>query len=219
MITAHSGCDQTRDNSIEFLDYAFGTDADCLEVDVRTGQNGELILSHDETEAEAVTLREAFEKLRQFPEKKMNCDLKQENLELAVYRLAAESGVQNQLIYSGEVSLWAVHNRKAKLPGAEIFFNIENLMPDIYQGAMDEDKKERLLQAIRLAAGEGISFLNIEYHCAAEEILKAMEQEHIRASVWTVQEDLELARLISRAENVTTRNVKRALEIRKELKR
>ena len=49
-ITAHSGCDGTPDNSMEFVRYALGSEGDCLEVDIRRNRNEELILSHDETQ-------------------------------------------------------------------------------------------------------------------------------------------------------------------------
>ena len=35
MITAHSGADGTKENSLEFVAYAMQTGADALEVDVR----------------------------------------------------------------------------------------------------------------------------------------------------------------------------------------
>ena len=39
MITAHSGCDETPENSLEFLRTALQSEADAVEVDVR--KNGE----------------------------------------------------------------------------------------------------------------------------------------------------------------------------------
>lgn len=52
IITAHSGCDGTEDNSLEFVTYALRSEAGCLEVDVRKGQDGDLILSHDDNGGE-----------------------------------------------------------------------------------------------------------------------------------------------------------------------
>ena len=60
MITAHSGCDETPENSLEFLRTALQSEADAVEVDVRRNGEGKLILSHDETQKDAVTLEEAF---------------------------------------------------------------------------------------------------------------------------------------------------------------
>ena len=54
-ITAHSGCDGTPDNSMEFVRYALASEGNCLEADIRRNRDGELILSHDETAEEAVS--------------------------------------------------------------------------------------------------------------------------------------------------------------------
>lgn len=40
MITAHSGADGTKENSLEFVKYAMQTGADALEVDVRWEKTG-----------------------------------------------------------------------------------------------------------------------------------------------------------------------------------
>ena len=55
IITAHSGCDGTEDNSLEFVTYALRSEAGCLEVD--------LILSHDDNGGEGVFLRNVFERM------------------------------------------------------------------------------------------------------------------------------------------------------------
>ena len=103
-ITAHSGCDGTPDNSMEFVRYALASEGNCLEADIRRNRDGELILSHDETAEEAVRLGQVFELLKEKPEKRINCDLKTPGLEIPVYQLAKEYGVEGQLIYSGTVS-------------------------------------------------------------------------------------------------------------------
>ena len=51
-ITAHSGADDTVENSLEFIYYCIGTGANALEVDVRRDKHGELVLSHDILDAE-----------------------------------------------------------------------------------------------------------------------------------------------------------------------
>lgn len=94
-ITAHSGCDGTPDNSMEFVRYALASEGNCLEADIRRNRDGELILSHDETAEEAVRLGQVFELLKEKPEKRINCDLKTPGLEIPVYQLAKEYGVRD----------------------------------------------------------------------------------------------------------------------------
>lgn len=103
MITAHSGCDETPENSLEFLRTALQSEADAVEVDVRKNGEGKLILSHDETQKDAVTLEEAFRMIQGVP-KKINCDLKQKGLEKEIYRLALEHEMERRLIFTGDVN-------------------------------------------------------------------------------------------------------------------
>jgi len=77
MITAHSGADGTKENSLEFVAYAMQTGADALEVDVRMGENGILILSHDKTDEDAVRLADVFRMMGKYPGMRINCDLKE----------------------------------------------------------------------------------------------------------------------------------------------
>ena len=104
MITAHSGCDETPENSLEFLRTALQSEADAVEVDVRKNGEGKLILSHDETQKDAVTLEEAFRMIQGVPKKKINCDLKQKGLEEEIYRLALEHEMERRLIFTGDVN-------------------------------------------------------------------------------------------------------------------
>ena len=106
LITAHSGCDGTPDNSLEFVRHALQTNADALEVDVRKTENGGLAISHDPIAADqdAPTLQAVFSLVAP-TEKKINCDLKEPDLEEAVIGLAREQGLLQRLIFSGTVSL------------------------------------------------------------------------------------------------------------------
>jgi glycerophosphoryl diester phosphodiesterase len=106
LLTAHSGCDGTPDNSGAFLEYAMALDADCVEVDVRMTPDGRLVLAYDDGPAPAL-LSDALTLLRGHPEKMLNCDLKQRDLEILVWALARESGVGGQIAFSGEVSALA----------------------------------------------------------------------------------------------------------------
>ena len=220
IITAHSGCDGTKDNSLEFIGYALASGADCLEVDVRLDPNGELSLSHDETGGECVKLEEAFVLLREKPDKKMNCDLKLKRLEIPVYRLASQYHVEKQLIYSGEVDTELLAESRNKFSEAEIYLNIENLYPEIYNGRETEKWQEKVMEAIRKAADLSVSCINAEYHILTEPVLSCMAKQGLRCSAWTVNEEQDIRRMLEcGVANVTTRNLKGALNIRKEMAR
>ncbi len=210
-ITAHSGCDGTKENSLEFLQYALEKNVDCVEIDVRNNE-GTLVLGHDESSG--VTLKQAFELLKKYPEKKMNCDLKNENLEELVYACALEEGVVNQLVYSGYVDLHKCSKGQKGFEKAKVYFNIENILTNIYEERKFTEDLETALLKIHRA---GIKVVNIEYHFLRSYLVSLMEQMHLKASVWTVneREDMEVFHKQDVVENMTTRNVKDALEVKK----
>ena len=83
--TAHSGADGTPDNSLQFIRYALGTQADALEIDIRRNPcTGELALGHDSVDEQPLTLREVFVQASGHPVMKINCDLKEPALERQV---------------------------------------------------------------------------------------------------------------------------------------
>lgn len=97
--TAHSGADGTLDNSLQFIRYALGTQADALEVDIRRHPcTGELVLGHDAVGEHPLTLREVFEQAGRHPSMKINCDLKEPALERQVLALAEQTGMTQRQI-------------------------------------------------------------------------------------------------------------------------
>ncbi|MGN1389468.1 MAG: glycerophosphodiester phosphodiesterase [Bulleidia sp.] len=214
MITAHSGCDGTPDNSMAYLRYAFASGADCVEVDIRPDQNT-LVLSHDPCETDAVTLKDAFTLLARHPEKKMNCDLKTPGLEKKVYGLALECGCERQLIYTGTVDPEGDHEIFAPV---EIAMNIENLCPEIYEDLLQGELSKRAAECLDFAAGRGIRVINLEYHLF-DLIKEDLEKRKLSASVWTVNDASQAERFLNEAliSNITTRNLKQTLAIREKL--
>ena len=217
VITAHSGCDGTKDNSIEFLRYALNSDADCMEADIRRNQAGALILSHNKTEEECVTLQEAFCILKQFPEKKMNCDLKEEGLEVSVYQLAGENGVRHQLIYSGEINLNLLAEKEKWYPEVQVYINPENLQADFYERMAEEGSLKNLEELLAAVKGYPVSCINMEYQTYTDETMELLAEMQVMGSAWTVNEPDDIRRLLKKGLfNITTRNLTTALELKGE---
>lgn len=212
VITAHSGCDGTQENSLEFLKYAMASGADCLEVDVRRDRVGNLFLSHDGAAGDEVKLQEAFSLLKGLPDKKINCDLKLKDLEISVYQLAREFKVERQLIYSGEVSLQLLAEKEKRFPEVLIYLNVENLLPEVYCKAVGKE-------ILMLARNYPIACINMEYHLFTDEIVDVLAQINMGGSAWTVDEPEDLRRLMEKGiANITTRNLKKALEFKEEMR-
>ena len=108
MITAHSGCEGRPDNSLEYVQYALHCGADALEVDVHPKDDG-FYISHDPSDGAHPDLKDVFSLIRGSGVK-VNCDLKHPGIEHAVLTLAQACGVDEQLIFSGSVSLEAIQD-------------------------------------------------------------------------------------------------------------
>lgn len=223
-ITAHSGCDGTEDNSMAFVHYALEQGADCLEVDVRAAADGTLVLGHDGIDGKAVRLSEVFSALRERPEVRINCDLKEPGLEQPVYALAEQFGVEGQLIYSGTVALETLSQKTVLFPKAEIYLNIEQLQPELEAPqsgkTMEEGEMKTLIREALLKASQydQLSCINMEYHLLTKETLQELKKRNLTASAWTVNEAEAARRLLSDGiANITTRALKTTLRLRAEL--
>ena len=127
MITAHSGCEGRPDNSLEYVQYALHCGADALEVDVHPKDDG-FYISHDPSDGAHPDLKDVFSLIRGSGVK-VNCDLKHPGIEHAVLTLAQACGVDEQLIFSGSVSLEAIQDPAIR---CRTFWNIESAMPALY---------------------------------------------------------------------------------------
>lgn len=218
MITAHSGCDGTEDNSLEFIRYALKLPVEAFEVDVRKDSRGELILSHNETQEKAVGLDQAFALLKAHPDKRINCDLKQPELENAVVELAKEYGVDKQLIFTGEVNPELFRKGAVQYPEVLWFANLECFWPDygawMRSGVTEEQVAERLEQVLEKMLDYEVQGLNWYYEMA-EKVFKKTIELGIGISVWTVndQEKQEIW-LGRKVKNITTRCPAQILKIK-----
>ncbi len=217
-LTAHSGCDSTKDNSMAFLQYAMGLEVDCIEVDVRQDAAGILILSHDEGPADAY-LADAFAMLSGRHGMKINCDLKEDGLENRVYALAREFEVQEQLVFSGCVSAEAAEQNPRLFMHADWFLNIENLFPHVktlYQaGEADTDTVIHIADGLeRFINAYAVRCLNTHYFIVHTPLYAELMMRDIPLSLWTPDDERLICRLLADGVfNITTRNAKRACEL------
>lgn len=209
-ITAHSGCDGTPDNSLEFVRYALQTRADALEVDVRKTEDGGLAISHDAIVPgqDAPSLDAVFELVAQ-SDKWVNCDLKQPDLENAVIDLAKKHGLLQRLIFSGTVSLERVRTQPELTRDVLVYINIEELMPGLYEQLKEEERIElsQIRQAAALCREYGLRVLNVYEKLCTPQFMQIMEQEGVRVSAWTVDDPARAAELAAAPaiENITSR--------------
>lgn len=221
-ITAHSGADGTRDNSMEFVHYALTTSADVLELDIRRDKDGNLIIAHDEADGEAVGLAGVFAVMKDHPRMRMNCDLKEYGLELPVLELAESCGLTpEQILYSGSVRPVEL-TQDCPWRSVEVYWNVEECLPGIYEATGEHCPEEIITEEVaeKLAAACikcGIGTVNICEKYLGEEFLSVMKKNGIGISAWTVNEPERIRQLLDLGiRNITTRNLKEALSLRGE---
>ena len=217
MLTAHSGCDGTAPNSREYLLYALQSGADALEVDVRR-QGETLVLSHDAPTAEPLTLREAFYLLP--PEKQINCDLKTAGLEEAVYCLAKEYGLENRLIFTGEVDPRLFTGVNIPFPEVRWFANINNIESGLEQRIdtmPPEDARKALLDVLQQLTGLRTAGVNWHYS-HAQRVWQEARALGLGISVWTVDDEKDLRYFLAlNPTNLTTNRIQLACALREKI--
>lgn len=214
MITAHSGCDGTPDNSPEFIAHALTCGADDFEVDVRSRPDGTLYLSHDEGGGDALSLDRVFAGMAG-SSMRVNCDLKQPGIELAVLALARARGVADRLLFSGSVSM-ELMAREPEIRSRTLL-NVRPILPDPARTEADLDAElDRLLLVCRQC---GASVINVPYGMCTGPVLDRLEEAGIGVSAWTVNDEDTAARLLERRiRNITSRRPGMVLALRAALR-
>lgn len=211
LITAHSGADGRPDNSLEFAAYALECGADTLEVDVRRKPGGILAIGHDEAGPDAPALEEVLRMTAAHPRININCDLKEPGLQEPVCRLAEAAGLSGRLILSGTVDAF----RPA--PGAEVYLNLEEYVPDLYLSYREipdfELEAARKITAVCREAGART--VNVYQGLVTRRFAETLAQAGIGLSAWTVNNAWELKWFLGLGvRNITTRRPALALALR-----
>lgn len=218
LITAHSGCDGTADNSYEYLLHAISTEADAFEVDVHRSIDGRFYLSHDSFEDACPDLLTAFELLKE-SNKLINCDLKMDGLELDVLSFAREAGVVDQLLFSGSVSLSTLKENEAVRD--RTLFNITPILPDVIahyrRGVLGT--RDDWVKVIQVCKEYRIKSINIPFELCTDNVIELLNSNDINISAWTVNDaDIAHHLLEKNIYNITTRNTNMVCSLRHRLK-
>lgn len=234
-ITAHSGCDGTERDSFASVERGIALGADCVEVDVRMDAKGGLRLSHD-ARADyqgAACLEDALKCVAQSGVC-VNCDLKQPSVLYPVLDMAERCGLgREQLILSGSVSCDLLAADASVARRAQVYLNIEEMLKLLLSGQIDDLTalfsspwerlkpqyaalmEERMGWAADVALNLGAAAINLPYYGVTERHIGFFGAKGIGLSLWTVNDEEEMARLLALApRNITTLKVKDALRLR-----
>lgn len=216
MITAHSGADDTPDNSLEFVSHILQTEADVLEVDVRkrSDEDDTLVMAHDKDAASSMRtscLKDAFALIAHHPSMRINCDLKEPELEALIFALADQYQLRERIFLSGTVDPKQIAEKDRSV----ILMNGEELIEDFYEKCKEQPEQigimvETLCKKCREL---GIGILNLNEVLIDDSILEILQKYGMKLSVWTVDAPQRQQYFLKRnVFSMTTRYVKAVLE-------
>lgn len=226
LITAHSGCEGTPDNSMESIMKGIELGADCVEIDIRMDEAGALWLSHDTNDyASAVPLEQAFSLITRSGIC-VNCDLKEERTLYPVLELAKKCGLNKEcLIFSGSVNVSTLIADSSIVRRARIFLNSEELYHHMANASGSREEHTdfiiaNIAETSTLIKRLGVEALNAPYKHFTLEQIDLIRSKGIELSLWTVNEEDAQKQLMHKdLLNMTTRRVSSALQFRKEIRR
>lgn len=194
-VTAHSGCMELADNSLEAMEAGVRAGAQIVEIDLNYSADGTPVLSHDAPNEEEsyVTLEEAFGFLNEHTGVLANVDVKNTEFLEKVTLLAAQTGVSDRIFFTG-VEEKDVPIVREKCPGIPYYLNV----------GVSEDTDLRALA--EKTVDLGAVGINIYYKNASLELIRLFHRQKIPVSVWTVNEAKSVIGLaLLGADNITTR--------------
>lgn len=202
LITAHSGAENTVDNTLESICMLAVCGADIFEADVRWFE-GRLVMSHDvpESAESAEVLEECFRVMQRNESVRAQMDLKHEGLLEKVDSLAKEFGVADRLVYAGSVS--EADAAYARAHGLTVWYNNTQLL-----------KGSDWISGI---AERGFDTLNLNYGDVSEKLLA--ESAH-QLSVWTVNDEEMIRKFLAAGvKGLTTKRPVLAVKLRDEIQK
>lgn len=238
LITAHSGCEQTPQDSMESVERAIELGADVVEMDIRRAADGTVYISHDRQYGNAVreklTLEDVFRRIRN-TDLKINCDIKESFALCDTLDIAERFQFgPDRLILSGAVSPEQLVMEPTITERASVYLNIEEALKFLYMGMLcakqDEKQFPQLMtdakpfvmsmaederwiaSVLRLMKALNVHAINMPHTALTKPLAQSLHAEGILCSVWTVNEAADIDRCLELGvHNITTRTVQKAL--------
>lgn len=197
-VTAHTGSIGTKDNTYQSI-YVGAQNADIIEFDLKFSKNSAPVLAHTKVNSDSVPLKDAFALIAERKNLMANIDLKDKDERLVkVYALAKAYGIEKRVFFTG-VEEEYVDVVRENCSGISYYLNV------------DVDKKERknaeyinsLVEKVRDCGAIGINF---NKRAVSKELISAFRENGLLVSVWTVNSEKEILKMLSLApDNITTR--------------
>ena len=197
--TAHTGCCKTKPNTLECIDVGVKYGAQIVEFDLRFDENKEPVLSHDEPVGGEVTLDEAFAKISEIENLRVNVDVKVCTALEKVVALANKYGIADRIFFTG-INEGDVKAVKEQAPTVEYYLNMKVKKPSAHTDAY----LQSLVDKVKEYGAVGINF---QYRSASRKLVDFFHKNGLLVSIFTVDRNIEMYRIISYGpDNITSRN-------------
>ena len=192
-VTAHSGCMDLPDNSLEAMEAGVQAGAQIVEFDLQYNDAGEPVLSHDAPAGQCVTLQDAFAFLAAHPDVRANVDVKDTSRLECVEPMAQEAGVLDRIFFTG-LEERDIPIAREKCPSVPYYLNTKvSRFTNI----------KKLADKVRELGALGV---NVNKRCLSPRLTRVFHDEGLLVSVWTVdKKNRALVTLMLQPDNVTTR--------------
>ena len=197
--TAHTGCMGTDDNSVSSIETGIANGADIVEFDLNFTNSGEPVLSHDAPKGNEVTLEEAFKKISEYNNIKVNVDIKNTDNLSIVLPLAEKYGIADRIFFTG-VKDEFLDDVRAYGKNVPYYLNVD--VKPAYKH--NDEYLQSLVDKVRQSGAIGINFNKKN---ASADLVNAFHSKGLLVSIWTVDDEYNMYRILSyKPDNITTRN-------------
>lgn len=199
--TAHSGCENTEDNSMEFLRKCVELNVPVAEMDVTFRGDGTPVLLHsgEAGQNEGLLFEDAVKFLCENTNNmRFNLDLKAFNYVGNIRKILDKYSLSQRCFFTGVDS---EHTQIVKLDSGAMPYYL-NVKPDILK-IRNEDYVKSVLAEVARSGAIGI---NCNYKYANETLVKVFRENGYLVSFWTADNKPLMKYLVSLApDNITTR--------------
>ena len=196
--TAHAGCVNTPDDSLESIDAGVEYNAPIVEIDLNFNDDNVPVLSHSTPIGGEITLDEAFERISKYENLKVNIDVKSTSNLQEVVVLADKYGITDRIFFTG-VTLDFVSAVHEACPNIPHYLNVEVL-------PTKKQSKEYLFSLVQLVKDNGAIGINFNKDSATKELVDIFHENGLLVSIWTVNKEKDIYKILNLApDNITTR--------------
>lgn len=200
--TAHTGCLNTPDNTLESIEVGINCGADIFEIDLNFDAEGTPVLSHDSPQgSNNLLFDDALSAVSQSDSIRINIDIKSTaNLE-EMERIIEKHGLTDRVFLTGVDKRFMddVMNR-CHLVSYYLNYNVSE----------DTDINEVVQKTLDTRS----IGLNTNYSFVTEELVELVHKNNLLISVWTVNNTEDMIKFINMGvDNITTRNPDKLLEL------